>query len=175
MNTTTRLAALSDAKEIAALVNKAYRPEGETRGWTHEGELVSGPRTSAANVAQLIGGQSHVLVLCRDEKILACVQVELRGSTAYIGMLAADPTIQNQGLGKQMLAHAEHFAMSHPEVLQLRMMVLSSRPELLDFYLRRGYMQTGEIHEYPTAAGIGQPVVPGLHVLALVKRIDPVI
>lgn len=174
MNITTRTAVLSDATDIATLVNRAYRPEGEAKGWTHEGALVSGPRTSPANVADLLTGTSRVLVLCREDKILACVQIELRGPVAYIGMLASDPTIQDQGLGKQMLAHAENFAMSYPAVLQLRMLVLSSRPELLAFYLRRGYVQTGEVLDYPVAAGIGQPAVPGLHVLALHKAVPRV-
>jgi ribosomal protein S18 acetylase RimI-like enzyme/uncharacterized protein YciI len=167
-----RTAVPSDTTEIAALVNKAYRPSNEAAGWTHESELVSGPRTSPAKVAELLVGNSRVLVLCRDDKIVACVQVELRGSAAYIGMLATDPSLQEQGLGKQMLAQAEHYATSHFEVLQLRMLVLSSRPELLAYYMRRGYKLTGESHDYPTEAGIGQPVVPDLNVLALVKKVS---
>ena len=166
-----RTAVPSDTTEIAALVNKAYRPSKDAAGWTHESALVSGPRTSPAKVAELLVGNSCVLILCRDEKIVACVQVELRGSAAYIGMLATDPSFQDQGLGKKMLTQAEHYATSHYEVQQLRMLVLSSRPELLAFYMRRGYELTGESHDYPAAAGIGQPVVPDLHVLALVKKI----
>jgi ribosomal protein S18 acetylase RimI-like enzyme len=84
-------------------------------------------------------------------------------------MLATDPKLQAQGLGKQVLLHAEAYATEYFEASVLKMSVLSSRPELLAFYERRGYVLTGEVEEYPLSAGVGQPIVAGIHVLSLAK------
>jgi ribosomal protein S18 acetylase RimI-like enzyme len=164
-----RVACEGDATEIAALVNGAYRPSPQNAGWTHEANLVAGERTTTEQVFSLFREQSTILLLCLGPKIVACVHVQGGQSGAYIGMLATNPTMQAQGLGKQMLRHAEAFATEHFKVSVLKMSVLSSRPELLAFYERRGYVLTGEVEEYPLSAGVGQPMVAGIHVLSLAK------
>lgn len=164
-----RVACKADAKEISALVNRAYRPSLQDAGWTHEANLVAGERTTPEQVLSLFHEQSTILLLCLGPKIVACVHVQGDQSGAYIGMLATDPTKQAQGLGKQMLLHAEAYAIEYFEASVLKMSVLSSRPELLAFYERRGYVLTGEVEEYPLLAGVGQPMVAGIHVLSLAK------
>lgn len=167
-----RLASESDAAEITILVNRAYRPAPHERRWTHEADLISGPRTSTAQVLSLFGPQSCILVLSVGSKIVACVHLLGKQSSAYIGMLATDPALQIQGLGKQMLQHAEQYAMAHFNASVFKMSVLSSRPELMAFYQRRGYACTGEVEDYPVSAGVGQPIIEGLQVVALSKKAD---
>ena len=164
-----RVACEADAKEIAALVNRAYRPSPQDAGWTHEANLVAGERTTIEQVLSLFHEQSTILLLCLGPEIVACVHVQGGQPGAYIGMLATNPTMQAQGLGKQLLFHAEAYAIEHFEASVLKMSVLSSRPELLAFYERRGYVLTGEVAEYPLSAGVGQPMVTGIHVLSLAK------
>lgn len=165
-----RGACKADAIKIASLVNRAYRPSPEDAGWTHEGNLVAGERTTAEQVLSLFHEQSTILVLCLGQsEIVACVHVQGDQFGAYIGMLATNPKVQTQGLGKQMLTHAETYAIEHFKASVLKMSVLSSRPELLAFYERRGYVLTGDIEEYPLSAGVGQPLVAGIHVLSLAK------
>ncbi len=165
-----RVAGSSDATQIADLVNRAYRPAAYAGGWTHESHLVSGSRTSAEKVHALMTPQSPVLVLCEEAAIRACVHVQAYGEYVHIGLLATDPLFQNQGLGKRMLAYAEQFSLEHCRVSMLRILVLSSRPELLAFYERRGYTQSGELQPYPTAAEeVGKPIIEGLQVTELMK------
>ncbi|MCL2636478.1 MAG: GNAT family N-acetyltransferase [Betaproteobacteria bacterium] len=165
-----RVAGIADAEEITALVNEAYRPSAPNAGWTHETKLVSGDRTTVQQVLSLLHPQSAILLLCVAAKIVACVHVQGDPSgTAYIGMLATDPKRQAQGLGKQMLGHAEAYAMAHFAASRFKMSVLSSRPELLAFYERRGYAPTGEVEDYPLSAGTGRPLVADIHLLLLVK------
>lgn len=171
MNLVLRQAVASDAAEIAALVNNAYRPTLDGRGWTHEADLVSGQRVSVEQALLILGDGSTVLLLCQPE-IVACVQVQPAESVAYIGMLATDPSCQAQGLGKRMLAHAEDFATEFCHVQSYQMSVLSQRHELMAFYERRGYVRTGMIVDYPVSAGVGQPIVADLQVETLVKRRD---
>ena len=166
-----RVACEADAKEIAALVNRAYRPSSKDAGWTHEARLVAGERTTTEQVLSLFHEQSTILLLCLGPKIVACVHVQGGQSGAYIGMLATDPKLQAQGLGKQILLHGETYAQEHFEASVLKMSVLSSRPELLAFYERRGYVLTGEVEEYPLSAGVGQPMVAGIQVLSLAKML----
>jgi ribosomal protein S18 acetylase RimI-like enzyme len=164
-----RVACEADAKEIAALVNKAYRPSPQDEGWTHEANLVAGERTTTEQVLSLFHEQSAILLLCLGSNIVACVHIQQSQSGAYIGMLATNPKMQAQGLGKQILLHAEAYATEYFEATVLKMSVLSSRPELLAFYERRGYVLTGEVEEYPLSAGVGQPMVAGIQVLSLAK------
>jgi GNAT superfamily N-acetyltransferase len=157
------------AQEIAALVNRAYRPGAGVHGWTHEAGLVDGERTSAAQVLALFDTQSAILLMRTAAAIVACVHVQGGAGGAHIGMLATDPALQAQGLGKRMLAYAEAYAVTRFAPASLRMSVLSGRPELLAFYERRGYALTGETGDYPVAAQVGQPRVAGIAVLTLEK------
>jgi ribosomal protein S18 acetylase RimI-like enzyme len=165
-----RIACEADAEAIAALVNRAYRPSPKDMGWTHEANLISGDRTTAEQVMSLLSERSVILLLCIDQKIAACVHVQRDQSNAYIGMLATDPALQTKGLGKEIISHAEKYALENFQVSAFKMSILSSRPELLAFYERRGYGLTGEIEAYPLSAGVGQPIVEGIHVLSLLKR-----
>jgi len=162
----------ADAKEIATLVNRAYRPSAHEAGWTHEANLIAGERVSTEQVLSLFYEQSTILLLRLGQDIVACVHVQGGQSGAYIGMLATKPAMQAQGIGKQMLLHAEAYAIEHYDASVLKMSVLSSRPELLAFYERRGYVLTGQVEEYPLSAGVGKPMVTDIKVLSLEKASD---
>lgn len=160
----------TDAVPISALVNRAYRPDPEARGWTHEAELVSGARTNAGQVLALFKDESTLLVMREASLIVACVHVERIDSACHIGMLATDPALQGQGLGHRMLAAAEDLARHRYNATQIKMSVLSSRPELLAYYQRRGYQLTGGVSPYPADAGVGTPNRRDLQVLDLIKH-----
>ncbi|MHB1083381.1 MAG: GNAT family N-acetyltransferase [Thiobacillus sp.] len=166
-----RIATEADADEIAALVNRAYRPGASARGWTHEAHLVAGDRISPEQVRTLLHSRPAILVLCRDSVIVACAHVHGDASVVWIGMLATEPALQLQGLGKSMLQHAERFAASHFKAIVVRMAVLAARPELIAFYERQGYARTGQFEDYPVAAGVGQPIVDRLKLEVLSKQI----
>lgn len=164
-----RKAVHSDSEQIAALVNKAYRPDSTERGWTHEAELVSGARISTERVAELIDDNGTILIACEGQSIIGCVHIEQAGPSCYIGMLATSPVHQGQGIGKQLLAAAEEIAAARYGATSYKMSVLSSRPELLAYYERRGYRLTGATSPYPVDAGVGQPRSMDLRVLELLK------
>lgn len=170
MKTFLRSASKLDADKIALLVNRAYRPLPHERGWTHEADLVAGRRTTEAQVLSLFCSQSSILVAHQDTEIVACVHVQSSECSADIGMLAIDPGYQTQGLGKLMLECAERHALEHFGVTAFNISVLSSRLELIAFYERRGYTRTGQTMAYPVSAGIGEPIVDGLQVEAMTKK-----
>ena len=170
MQTDCRRATESDADAIAALVNRAYRPGASARGWTHETHLVAGDRIAPQQVLALLHARAAILVLCRDDTLVACVHVQCDASIAWLGMLATEPALQSLGLGKRTLQHAEEFAAARFKAAEIRMAVLAARPELIAFYERRGYARTGQVADYPITAGIGQPRVEGLKVAILGKQ-----
>ena len=171
---TFRIANKSDAEAIAQLVNKAYRPETVAAGWTHESDLVSGNRTSVGQVGEVIlKPDSVIFVGLKGSEIVACVHVKKDGSYCHIGMLAVNPRLQGQGAGKQMLAHAERYANENFCSEKFIMVVVSSRSELIAFYLRRGYRKTGTVQDYPLSAGVGTPKFTNLKTEVLEKRSNP--
>jgi ribosomal protein S18 acetylase RimI-like enzyme len=167
-----RCASATDVAAVVQLVNQAYRPATGLGGWTHEAEWVGGLRTNREQVLALLDmPHSQLLLGVRNDKLVACVHVEQVGTLSYIGMLAVNPLSQTHGVGKQMLAAAEAYACAHFAPHSLLMQVLSSRSELIEFYQRRGYQLSGEHQEYPLTAGVGVPLIGGLTVLTLYKRI----
>ncbi len=70
-----------------------------------------------------------------------------------------------------MLAHAEDYASKQFNPEKIIMHVLSSRNELIAFYLRRGYQRTQTTIDYPLAAGVGTPLHDDLKVEVLEKTV----
>jgi N-acetylglutamate synthase-like GNAT family acetyltransferase len=168
MNLQFKIATIEDAQAIATLVNSAYRPTGDIKGWTHESELISGERANIEQVCSLFHENSFILI-AYNNNIVACVHVEIIKDSAHIGMLATSPVIQGLGYGKQMLSYAEVFASQNFPVKKYVMKVLLARSELIAFYLRRGYILIEVTSDYPISSGVGSPKVDGLKVGVLEK------
>jgi len=164
-----REANIDDAADIARLVNAAYRPQSGTEGWTHESLIVSGERANAVQVADALE-KTTVLVGLYGAEIVACVQIERNGADAYIGMLAVAPKLQTAGLGKAMLQEAEFYAETTLGAQQFVLVVIKARTELVQFYRRRGYEETGETLPYPINSGVGTPRKEDLELIVLHKR-----
>lgn len=156
--------------DIVDLVNQAYRSKAK-QGWTSEAHLVTGERISLEQVAALVHTHSTILLLFAQQKMIACVHIEKQDDLCYLGMLTTHPDFQNQGLGKIMLAHAEAWAQSVFLVSRIQIAVLNQRTELIQFYERRGYQQTGLIEPYPVNANVGIPLFSNLTVLTLEKKL----
>ncbi|EOR07808.1 hypothetical protein F896_02181 [Acinetobacter genomosp. 15BJ] len=96
-----------------------------------------------------------------NDEIVACFGLSLNVDCIEIGTFAIDPSIQNQGYGRELQNYAElYIAQNYPKILDLVMHVLDVRTELLAYYQRCGYQITGRKSEYPIEAEVGQPIVP---------------
>ena len=147
------------AEALTQLVNAAYRPQHVVaNAWTHESDWVSGQRIDVAQMRDALNQKNTVILILMDhEHLLACVQVEQCGDFAYIGMLSVLPELQNAGLGKIMLDAAENFAQTQWNIKKFKMSVIRVRDSLIAYYLRRGYVPTGECFDYPLEANVGVP------------------
>ena len=167
-NISVRKAATEDAGVIVALVNAAYRPTPGSEGWTHEADLVTGSRIDLGQLLRVLES-STVLVAVRESQLVGCVQIQATGRESHIGMLAVLPSAQTAGLGKKLLVEAECYAKSNFGAERFVLLVVAGRRDLINFYVRRGYEETGEFQAYPIEAGVGTPVDPNARLAVLQK------
>lgn len=147
---TFRAATAGDVDAIAALVHAAYRGDSSRAGCTTEADLLDGQRTSAEDVLSSISAPDSVVVLAeRGGALVACCHVERRGSRCYFGMFAVDPARQGGGLGRQVMEHAEELARTRWACTVMEMTVIRQRTDLIAFYERRGYTDTGRRSPFP--------------------------
>lgn len=146
-----RQATRSDLASLHALVEGAYRGESARRGWTHEADLLDGQRTDRAALdALIVDPAQRLLVAIGDAGVIGCVQIsDMGGGTAYLGLLSVDPIRQAAGLGRQLIAAAEHCAIAAFGARTMEMTVIKQRADLIAYYLRRGYAPTGEERPFP--------------------------
>jgi ribosomal protein S18 acetylase RimI-like enzyme len=166
------VANLADAESITALLNGAYRGEASKQGWTTEAELISGSvRATEEMVRELIGQPGSVLLKHTDEnaRITGCVNLQKQATKLYLGMLSVSPILQGKGVGKQLLLAAEQYA-KQQNCETIRMSVISVRTELVDWYMRRGYLPSGETKPFPEDERLGTPTRP-LEFMILEKKV----
>ena len=139
-----RIAQREDAEEITTAINSAFRGA--------EQFFVEGDRVDAAEVLNFLSSGKFLLAESEDT-LLGCVYVEPRyvasnrsaaesQERAYLGLLAVDPAHQQSGLGSMLMDAAEDYCRG----LGLRFMdikVVNLREELVGFYRKRGYVETG--------------------------------
>ncbi|MBD9358794.1 GNAT family N-acetyltransferase [Methylomonas albis] len=153
----------ADAEQLAELINSAYRGESSRQGWTTEADLLDGRRTDMADILDLIAGAGSMILLCRRQgDLLGSVHLQKVEQQVHIGMLAVRPTLQNQGIGKRLLAAAEIEARQEWQLQRFVMAVIPHRTELVAFYERRGYQRTGVIKVFPLHPALWQPKVSDL-------------
>ncbi|MEO5588254.1 MAG: GNAT family N-acetyltransferase [Gemmatimonadaceae bacterium] len=165
-----RPAELADVHELVDLVNSCYRGDSSRLGWTTEADLLDGPRTDPAELETFIKRPGSVLLLCTSgQEIIGSVRLESQDSTCYLGMLVVKPTLQGVGTGRRLLEAAEDYARSTWGSGTMWMSVFSVRSELIAYYERRGYHETGRTLPFIGDDVHGMPKVRGLHFDVLEK------
>ncbi|CAF1445108.1 unnamed protein product [Rotaria sordida] len=149
-----RIAALTDCEALAALVNSGYRGESSCQGWTTEEALVGGLRTHSSVLTDIIQDKNNVILLFFDESnndLIGCVHLRHNPDegSALLGMLTVRPDLQGRGYGKFILSAAETYVQDTWDVEFVKIRVIVQRPELVEFYNRRGYIDTGRREPFP--------------------------
>ena len=152
-------ATISDAAELTALVNSAYRGATSQQGWTSEAHLLDGIRIDEPTMAEYLRASDTTILKYIDEggRIIACVYLQRRADNRlYLGMLTVSPTLQAGGIGRQLLLEAEIWAGKQGCQL-IFMTVITTRHELIDWYKRRGYRDTGNREPFHDTTRFGVP------------------
>ncbi|MFE0131030.1 GNAT family N-acetyltransferase [Streptomyces sp. NPDC059037] len=140
----------ADVDTLVALIESAYRGDTSRTGWTTEADILEGQRTDPQGVVDVIKSPtSKLLTVERDGRVVACCQLEHRGTHAYFGMFAVSPELQGAGLGKVIIAEAERTVREAWGAREMHMTVISVRDDLIAWYERRGYRRTGEMTPFP--------------------------
>ena len=148
---------------MCTLVNSAYRGELAKEGWTTEAHILDGQRTDEKGIAEMLKLPESVILVAEtpSKEILACVHLQHSGATSYLGMLTVNPSLQNKGVGRQLLSYAEKFTLQTWNSEGMHMTVISSRDTLIAWYQRRGYRLTGERRPFPmNDVRFGIPIAP---------------
>jgi GNAT superfamily N-acetyltransferase len=119
------------------LINTAFRRA--------ERFFIEEDRTNSEGVLHLLD-TGNFLLAENEELLLGCVYIEQRSnaedSRAYLGLLAVDPAKQGLGIASNLMETAEEYCRGEgARFMDLK--VVSLREELLRFYGKRGYVQTG--------------------------------
>ncbi|MFB0908003.1 MAG: GNAT family N-acetyltransferase, partial [Spirosomataceae bacterium] len=77
-----------------------------------------------------------------------CVNLVTKEKAIYLGMMTVSPNEQQKGIGKKLIMASESYARDS-DLGEIEMTVISKRPELIAYYERRGYQQTGEKRPFP--------------------------
>lgn len=143
------MATLADVPQLNTLVNSAYRGESSKKGWTTEADLLGGIRTDEQVLTSLINKEHSVLLLYKNnDTIVGCVNLQQHDNKLYLGMLTVNPDLQGGGVGKILLKASEDYA-KEKACTKIYMTVISIRKELISWYERHGYKDTGERKPFP--------------------------
>jgi ribosomal protein S18 acetylase RimI-like enzyme len=177
-----RYAVEADVPPLVALIERAYRSPETAGSWVSEAHLLKGPRTSNAEISDLIAQpDSRFLIAARNGRIAGCCLIQRLGTTectagdigkgsAYFGMFAIDPAIHSTGLGKQILAEAERRVRDLWGASAMVMTVINVRDQLIEYYKRRGYRLTGAAMPFPFTETSGE-VTRDFHLVEMKKEL----
>ncbi|MFV5689671.1 GNAT family N-acetyltransferase [Flavobacterium sp. ZT3R25] len=144
-------ATVKDVSRLNTLINSAYRGESSKKGWTTEANLLEGLRTTEQELTETIQNKKNtILKFTENEQIIGCVLLMEKTQQLYLGMLTVSPELQNSGVGKKLLQQAEIHAsgLGLPKIV---MTVISVREELIAWYKRNGYADTGAREPFPAS------------------------
>lgn len=164
-------ATIEDISLLNTLINSAYRGESSKKGWTTEANILEGLRTTEEELTEtILNPKNTVLKFTDNNQIIGCVLLVEKEQQLYLGMLTVSPDLQNSGIGKKLLQQADLHAQSLglPKII---MTVISVRDELISWYKRNGYEDTGVREPFP-ASEVHIPIteVP-LEFIVLEKRV----
>jgi predicted N-acetyltransferase YhbS len=134
-----------DIAAITRVINIAFKVERF---------FIERDRISVDDVSAL-ASKGKFLVAEDAGSVVGCVYIEARGESAYLGLLAVNPSRQRSGLGSLLMQAAEdHCRDLGCQSVDLR--IVNLREELPPFYRRRGYRETGT-SPFPAEARAKQP------------------
>jgi ribosomal protein S18 acetylase RimI-like enzyme len=140
------LATPTDVLAAIPVVNAAFALEN----------FFDGTRTDDTRITEMMKTGEFLVAKNESGHIVASVYTECHDERGYIGMLAVEPSLQGLGLGRKMLTSAEEHCRGRGcEHVDIK--VLSLRAELVPFYRRLGYAETGTEEFHPS-----RPLKPGV-------------
>lgn len=161
----------NDITELNKLINSAYRGDESKKGWTTEAEILDGIRIDEDTLGDYFKRADASILKCCNEfgEIYGTVYLELKAPQLYLGMFAVSPVSQGKGIGKMLLKEAELFALKN-QCDRIAITVISTRSELIEWYRRHGYVETGNSIAFEEIdKPFGDPKTSNIRLIAMEK------
>lgn len=173
-----RIGGKDDVDDIVELLNTCYRSQ---EGWTNEASIIAGERVRTECVYSILKNPKNYCFVFdnnglseSNRHLLGCiiVQLNMHNSERYavIQMAAVCPSVQQRGIGGEMLQAVEVFAKEHLKQGKIVMDIPENREELIAHYQRRGYHHTG-VRKPISPQEYGQPYAHGIEMIELEKKL----
>lgn len=145
-NIIIREAIFDDILQIEILIETGYRREEARKGWTHEIDILSGDRLDKGEIEGLFNKSNVKFFVAIDEtsKVQGVISVTKDGDWIEFGKFAVNPILQGLGIGKMLIKTVEEFVKNQWNSNVLLLSVISTRKELIEFYKRIGFKETGQ-------------------------------
>ncbi|KAJ6015001.1 hypothetical protein N7540_009592 [Penicillium herquei] len=167
---TFRLATPDDAPSIQNLVQSAFRAADTRKNWTADLELGRNFSVEVDSVLATIEKPNQGILLAftgvtgtpesenGSAQLVASVEVTKKSpSRARFSLFAVHHEYQQAGIGRRVLAQAELYCREKWGSVIFELDALSTREELIAWYERQGYEQTGMLTSFPVQ------IYPDLH------------
>jgi ribosomal protein S18 acetylase RimI-like enzyme len=167
----------NDAAAMTELINSVYRGEESKAQWTTEAHLLEGTRITEEELLHLIKNpEVHFLLMEQNGELIGSVELMQKiQNKIYLGMLSIRSKLQAQGLGRKLVMAAENYAKTELKGTTMTMYVIESRHELINWYVRQGYVDTGERVPFPREerAELDRVLVDKIDFLIMEKSLYP--
>lgn len=155
-----RVATVNDADKIQQLIQTAFQTNDSRQDWTGHVELASNFRLDVSQVEEKIADPNVTTLVAMNEEngdLVATIDVTKQEpaqgddsiKNGRLSMIAVDDAYQRQGVGRKVLEYAEELAQRNWGANKFSLNALSTRPALIEWYMRRGYRKTGETTPFP--------------------------
>lgn len=131
---TLRHATRDDSAALITLINAAFKEETDA--------FYKRDRMDGEMLDELFAS-GEIVVAEEDGAIIGCVHVKANGARAFISTLTVAVSRRGGGLGDYLLT-AGHTRAAELGCRVADGAIMSRRPDLVPFYLKRGYRVTGE-------------------------------
>jgi ribosomal protein S18 acetylase RimI-like enzyme len=145
-----RQSTLQDLEALHSIINAAYRAS-EPGSWTTEAELVGGERVTRDELRGILETSADPIFVAEattsvDKVVVGCIQAERmeNQSEAMLGLFGVRAKYQSHGIGKRLMNHALAFVKTEWKCSKAVMWVIETRKELLAWYYKMGFKNTGE-------------------------------
>lgn len=168
-----RIATPDDAPQLQQLIQAAFRAEDSRKDWVGDAELAANFCISVDEILPKITSPDSEMIMAFDDNgaLAGTVGVFHRSDDlARLFYLAVDQTLHRGGLGRQVLEYAEGYCQRTWGVKKLGLDALTLRKELIAWYMRRGYVPTGEITPFPVDKLNGRALPEGLGFVEMEKE-----
>lgn len=146
-----REATLSDAPTVHSIINAAFNSDATDQIFLTSFRTEIFPlsvitdRITAPDTILLVASYSSA-----PDTIVGTCYVRHNGpEAAWLGNLCIDPAHQKSGIGKFLLVEAERYVVDKWDVTGMEIDVVSTRKELMAWYRRCGYVETGTEKPFP--------------------------